>query len=313
MRTRLFMGLAAGAVSITAIACSSSPNPYATVSEYCTAYAKAICQISSTCQFDPTACETYQSGQCTAAAASTSTATRQYNSGNVQACLNALNAAYGNNPSSISSKQVANYTQVCSKVFVGSAAEGAACTSSFDCASSTDICASAPNRSAVCAQPTQRNAGEDCGDRGDQCPSNYYCSSTSVTCVASQTTGQPCGATDPCDGKDQCIGGTCALLSTIGNTCSVSTDCGQDQSGNQLFCDTYTSLEAPQPVCVNAYTFARASPDCLGIEGQGTNGTGSSSGGSSSGGTSSSGGSSSGSAGDGGEGGTSSGGDAASD
>ena len=63
MRIQLVVGFALSSLAAIA-ACSSSPSPYAEVSEYCTAYAKAICQISSTCQFDPSTCETYQTAQC---------------------------------------------------------------------------------------------------------------------------------------------------------------------------------------------------------------------------------------------------------
>lgn len=294
MRTRLVIGLALATLGISPLACSSSPNPYAQVSEYCAAYAKAICQVSSTCQFDPSTCESYQQSQCEAAAPSTTSATRMYQPDNVQPCINALNAAYGNNASSVSASTIQNYTQLCDKVFLGTVAEGDACTSSLDCANSADVCASAPGSSgSICVTPSPKAVNDPCADPGDECPPDSYCASQnggSPKCTPSQSTSQPCSSTLPCDSTTQCTGGYCEPLSSQGQDCTASTNCGTG-----LFCDLYTDSQAPTPVCVNAYTFARGSVDCLGIEGQGTtpaepdSGTGSSSG-SSSGGTSSSGG-----------------------
>jgi hypothetical protein len=279
MRIRL-IGLGLGALSSLAClapACSSSqPDPYATVSEYCAAYAKAICQIGNTsCQFAPSGCETYQSSQCsTAAAQATASGALTYTPGNVQACITQLNNAYGNSPGNLPIATLNQINQICGQVFVGSVTTGGSCQVSSDCAVSGEICATAPGQTAKCEQPTPKTAGAQCLDIGDQCPTGDYCdstmgSSTYATCTPAQTTGQPCSLTQPCDDNNSCIGGACALLAGEGATCSTNSDCA---SG--LFCDTYTDTEPATsvPACVNEYTFARGSVDCIGLEGQGTNG-----------------------------------------
>ncbi len=280
MRIRL-IGLGIGALaslaSLAALApaCSSSqPNPYATVSEYCAAYAKAVCQIGNTsCQFPVSTCETYQTNQCsTAAQQATASGALTYTPGNVQACINQLNNAYGSTPSSLPIATLNQINQICGDVFVGSVGTGGACQITSDCNVSGEICASAPGQTAKCEQPTQKTAGAQCLDVGDQCPTGDYCdstmgSSTYGTCIAAQTTGQACSATQPCDGNNSCVGGTCALLAAEGAPCSTNADCA---SG--LFCDTYTDSVTPTPACVSAYTFARGAVDCLGIEGQSTGG-----------------------------------------
>jgi len=276
MRIRL-IGLAVGALGTLAFACSSSPpNPYATPSEYCAAYAKAICQIgTTTCQFDVSGCETYQSAQCTAAIPSSST--RQYTSSKVQACIDQLNSAYGGGPSTITAAQLNTISTVCGQVFPGTAGEGAACQTNADCTVSGNICASAPGQSPVCANPTPKNLNDACADPGDQCPTAAYCQPQTTgtsKCVTAATAGQACSAPPAtstsaplCDANDRCVGGTCQALSATGDPCSTSADCAPG-----LFCDTYTDSVTPYPACVTAYTFARGAVDCLGIEGQGTNG-----------------------------------------
>jgi hypothetical protein len=275
MRIRLIGLAVVGALGSLASACSSSPpNPYATVTEYCAAYAKAICQIGTTsCQFDVDGCQNYQASQCsTAAAQATASGTRVYTSSNVQACINQLDGAYGGGPSTITAATLTSIQNTCALVFVGSAGTGAACQSTGDCSVSGEICATAPGQTAKCEQPTQKTIGAQCLDVGDQCPTNSYCStvqgaSSYGTCVAAQSSGQPCSDTAPCDGADKCVAGTCQALGTQGAPCGTNTDC---VSG--LFCDTFTDTVTPTPACVTAYTFARGAVDCLGIEGQSTNG-----------------------------------------
>jgi hypothetical protein len=268
MRTRLVIGFAAAALGVSALACTSPANPYAQVSEYCAAYAKAICQAG--CQFDPTACQTYQSDLCnTQAQTETSSGVRQYQPGNVQPCLDAANQAY-DNAAQVNDAQFENVNSVCARVFVGAAGEGAACTSDFDCAVNGDICATAPGvATQTCAKPTPKQVGDDCADRGDQCAPNSYCAPQTGTsvCVASQTAGQGCSDTIKCNSANQCLDSICQPLATQGQSCRTDTDCV-----GGLFCDLYTDPEALTPTCVSAYSFARGSVDCLGIEGLSTGG-----------------------------------------
>jgi hypothetical protein len=282
MRIRLVVGFALAAFGASTLACSSSSNPYADVSEYCSAYAKAICQISSTCQFDPSACETYQTAQCNEQATqATAAGTRTYTPGNVSACINALNAAYGNNATSVSASALTSINTVCAQVFVGSAGEGASCTSNFDCTVSGDICASAPGISGqTCAKPTPKQLNDVCADPGDQCPSDAYCAAQNGTskCVPAQADGATCSATEPCVGTDYCnASGICAPLAPQGQPCTTTANCSEG-----LICDTYTSSTVGT-ACVTALTFARGSVDCEGIEGLSTGGSSGGSSGSSSG------------------------------
>jgi hypothetical protein len=262
MRTKLVVGFAVGTLVATA-ACSSTPSPYANVGEYCTAYAKAICQISAACQFDPTTCEAYQTPLCNARAQQ-SMATRVYTPGNVKPCIDAVNAAFGNGATSVTAAQLSNIDSVCAQVFPGTAAEGATCTSAADCAASGDVCASAPGITGqTCAQPTQKQLNDVCADPGDVCPANAYCAPQSGTsrCVPAQMPGQACSSTQPCDSADYCGNGTCKALATQGAPCTTSANCMPG-----LLCDTYTSA-AVGTACVTAYTFARGSVDCEGFEG----------------------------------------------
>jgi hypothetical protein len=310
MRIRLVVGFALTALAAQTGGCSSSTNPYPDVGSFCTAYAKAICQIATSCSFDPSGCQTFQSAQCNANAQTAVASGRLYNSGAAKPCLDAVNSAYGNSPPALSASAIDSYTKTCNKVFGGTSAHHATCTVDSDCTQSGDVCAAAPGSSAKsCVTPTPKQLGDACADPGDQCPAGAYCqpqTGTSV-CAAAAANGASCSASTPCSTGLQCAGGTCSPQSHIGDACSTSTDCSQagdnGAGGSELFCDTYTDSVVPTPRCAKQLGFATGSVDCIGVEGQGTSGTGSSSGSGSGSGSSS--GSSSG-----GDAGGSSGGDA---
>jgi hypothetical protein len=195
-------------------------------------------------------------------------ATRAYNPHNVQPCIDALNAAYGNGATSVTIAQLSNIDSVCAQVFPGKAAEGASCTSAADCATSGAVCASAPGVTGqTCAQPTQKQLNDVCADPGDECPVNAYCAPQAGTskCVLAQMVGQACSPTQPCGRADYCNQGICAALASQGAPCTTSANCSPG-----LFCDTYTSATVGT-ACVTAYTFARGSVDCEGFEGNSTN------------------------------------------
>jgi Dickkopf N-terminal cysteine-rich region len=236
------------------------------VSGYCSAYAKAICAIGSTCQFETSTCETYQTTQCTTAASAAMDGTRQYTSTNVQACINALNGAYGGSPTSISASSLQGVATACNEVFVGTSALMGPCKNNYDCATSSQICASAPGQSAVCTTATPKLLGQACADPGDQCPAGAYCApqSGTSTCVMAPAAGSACSSSEMCGSSGTCLNGVCQAVGQVGAICNTDADCS---SG--LFCDTYVEPPyIPSPVCSNALTFASGSKDCLGIDGQ---------------------------------------------
>ena len=191
MRTRLVVGLAIGALGIVAVACSSSSsgsnNPYPDVAHFCTAVAQAECGTASTgalsnCSLSgssvSSSCITFRTSECTKGnivMPSAPFGNRTLTSGNVQACLDAITSAF-NGSNGVS---VLTYDQLygsggvvdkCEQVFVGAVAAGSTCTSTFDCATSTDVCAADPlnpTASTQCAAPTPvsvmcRNIGDTC-------------------------------------------------------------------------------------------------------------------------------------------------------
>jgi hypothetical protein len=265
MRRLLFIGLGAVTSGAIAIACSigsSSPPPDQTVSEFCADWAKAICQLSSgPCAFSQTACATYQTSVCMSFVNTAQSGTREYRQSNGKACIDALNGAYGNSPSSISAKALASVHSTCSKAVSGNQQSDQPCTGDTDCSGSL-VCAPLLGQSgSVCASVNAKNLGDICGDPGDICQGNSYCApqpGAAPKCVAAPSTGSPCTTSVPCGSSDRCLNGTCQPRAGAGEHCATNDDC----STSSPYCDTY-----PPAACTNGLTFARGSIDCNGLAG----------------------------------------------
>jgi len=233
------------------------------VSEFCADWAKAICQLANgSCDFVETVCAAYQTTVCTSFVSGAQSGTRQYSQIKGKACIDALNRAYGNSPSSISATTLFPLNATCSKVVVGNQTSNQPCTDDNDCSGSL-ICAPVVGTSgSVCVSTaTPKDAGDYCADPGDQCQGDSYCAvqaSGSPQCVPTPATGAACSASVPCDSSDHCVNGTCQPRALAGQACASSDDC--DPSAP--YCDTY-----PPAACTNGLTFARGSIDCNGIAG----------------------------------------------
>ncbi len=283
MRTRLVVGLVVGALGMVATACSSSsspsapPNPYPDVEHFCAAVAQAECQVLPNCETASSAltmqCQTYRQSECENGSiivqfpGSGSALTRTYTSSKVTACLTALNNAFA--PSSAGVNLV-SYDQLfgagalidtCEGVFVGTAANGAACNTNYDCTTAGDSCAPVLGQTqGQCATPTSKMLGDACADPGDECASGTYCAPSASSlpkCVAAENVGQSCTATTAgeCGATGQCSGGVCAALSELNGACGSNTDCAAG-----LFCDLYGGGK-----CEKALNLGSGSPDCNGF------------------------------------------------
>ncbi len=265
MRTQLIAGFAAGALGLV-VACSSSSSqpapPDGDTSAFCADWGKAVCQLSSICNFDPATCTAYQTSVCNdfVQQAQASSA-RHYTQPGGKACIDALNSAYGNSPSQIDAPKLASLEDTCNKAFTGNVASDSACQSDYDCQTGL-TCSVIPGQSAsVCASGNPKNAGDICS-AGDTCATNTYCApvmGAEPQCKPAAMTGQPCSAEIPCDSSSYCgPSGMCQAKAGVGETCTTSADC----SSAAPYCDVY-----PPAVCTNGLTFARGSIDCNGVAG----------------------------------------------
>jgi hypothetical protein len=240
-------------------ACMQTPaNPLGDVSGFCQEKAKAECQVTAVCAIDPSLCTTYRESLCNSDASSAmASGVRQYVPGSAQACLDALNAAYGNGSSApvlaILFAQLESITDTCERVFSGTAGTNVSCQSDYDCANNA-ICALVPgSASRVCAPPV---ASTQFCFPGSICPTDMYCAAQpngAAICVAAAAAGQTCSASVPCVSDERCAGTACADRVTSGGACVTSSDC----AAGDPYCDPNGGS-----VCTIGLTFAHGADDC---------------------------------------------------
>jgi hypothetical protein len=235
---------------------SSTPT---TVTDFCTQYADAVCQIN--CGPPMTTCVSYQEGVCqTMANQAIVGGKRIFNSNNMGDCIGKIKAAYsGTNP--ITPSTQASIDLACNYVFQGKLAlltPTDVCTTQFDCAGTTNgsiICDPAQN---LCATQLPKSVGQQCSDVGAVCATNSYCATTGAVsvCTASGTASaaSTCSATVPCDSSSRCSNGVCMPLVASHGNCTATSDCA---SGG--FCDPFST----PAICDTGLQFATNSPSCL--------------------------------------------------
>jgi hypothetical protein len=260
MRQQYFAGLTLAGLA-TLFGCSSTaPAPYPDAISYCTAKAKAICEVSSTCGIDSTMCQTAQKALCDSEVRdATASGTRSYNSDNAKTCIDALNSAYANT-TTVPYATLQDIDKKCAAVFIGKAAVNTTCTSDYDCTSGLICSPTAPGATTmVCAHPAGKNAGDYCSDPGSQCATDTYCAKQPNNlwlCVAAGMQGAVCSDGTPCVSSQRCYHGLCQPRLTSG-VCTSDGDC----TGTDPYCDAFAS----PPSCAPGQGFALGSFDCKGI------------------------------------------------
>jgi hypothetical protein len=219
-----------------AFACSSTPAaPYPNVQSFCTSLAQAECQVSSPCGTLLTTCEQTEAQNCEYAATAASTNGRTYNQANAKTCIDLATTTYGKTNAGTASNPLITATALsdlettCEDVFAGTVTDGNACSSDYDCASSSSICTLG-----LCGPKTPVAVNTFCANPGDQCTSSY-CAQSGATykCLPLIADGQPCIGSGDC--VDRCVNGLCEPLAGSGAACTTSTDC----SVSTGFCDPY--------------------------------------------------------------------------
>lgn len=238
------------------------------VSSFCADKAKAECQVSAVCAIDVQGCTSYRNSLCLAdAAMATASGARTYDPGSAQACIDALNGAYGNDNTKITYAQLFGFgsiTDKCERVFAGHALQDQACQVDYDCSADLICSAVSPGSSSrVCAKAEPKSAGDFCADPGSLCPGTTYCvgDGGAPQCEPAAQAGQACGASLPCTDSQRCLAGTCQARVGSGDPCTADTDCNSIAP----YCDPSAGN-----VCTIGLTFAAGSYDCRRYSGNAT-------------------------------------------
>jgi hypothetical protein len=139
----------------------------------------------------------------------------------VDACIAKTKEIYAKR--NITPSDIKAQAEVCERVFQGSLAKGASCSSAYAC-SGTLVC----DRN-FCAEKRDVNVGDGCANPGEVCAAGSYCADVGGgirQCKAKVAVGGQCSATLPCDENSRCASGTCAARLGAGESCPTDDDCG---------------------------------------------------------------------------------------
>ena len=222
------------------------PDPLATTSGFCDAWAEAACRpkVITYCNAKSTdACQSTQGDFCRSLVPSS------YSSAHAQECLDAVRIAYEDAELTPEEVQVVLHLAApCDQLSKGTRTSGQSCSANEECNTAGGFACIVKQGASEgeCGQPELISAGEACDGANQICKEGYFCS-TEEYCVAYKRTGGACEGDYQCKPTDHCVKdsadaetGICELRADLGDPCTVDADC---QSG---YCAAGTSATESQ-------------------------------------------------------------------
>lgn len=235
------------------------PDPLATSSGFCDAWAEAACQTDVVKYCNAKSVDDCQSTQ---GAFCRSIVPASYTSGRAKQCLDAVRDAYRDAELSPEELQVVLHLAApCDRLSKGTRTDGQTCTKADQCdtAAGFSCITKLGASSGVCAKPELIEAGEPCDGPSQICKPGYYCDGEN--CISERRTGGSCEGDYECKPTDRCLKesadaekGTCELRADLGEPCAGDSDC---QSG---YCVIESS--ATEGECASTIRLSRTEPLC---------------------------------------------------
>ena len=178
--------------------------PEAYVGEYCARAAAMVCPLMETCcSILDASCTVKLEGQCLESH-------ERSGETQVQLDVNAADECFSHLAASIDSCESVEFSEACTRTWVGAVAPGAVCESSFHCAPQAEgsvwcgLGASSSER--ICQTVPWLSEGESCGRPSEgQCEAGLFCSDSTGRCE------QPLSLGSPCSGNFECASGNCEM------------------------------------------------------------------------------------------------------
>jgi len=238
-----------------------TPDPLASRSGFCDAWAEAACQpkVVENCNANSVDdCKVSQSAFCLGKLP------KHYSAKHATACLSAVKTAYSD--ASLSADDIAvviKFGAPCDQLSAGTAAEGESCEKNDDCntAGGLTCVIKLGLASGVCATPEEVAGGLPCDGDAQVCADGFYCDG--ANCIAYKKIGKACdsGADYECTPETHCVtatdatAGTCDARLALNDACAADTDCA---SGYCAIAPADTMGE-----CASTIVLSRLEPVCL--------------------------------------------------
>ncbi len=205
------------------------PANYATLPEFCNAYAAAECNplMQDTCEVTEAQCEGKRAPLCMQNAPTG----KDYRSSASGQCVATVAAAYAD--ATVTHDELLTISRTCALVFQVEGDAGATCSKHWDCDLDDGLrCIKNnlfPCDQAKCLEPVYVDAGEVCSHYGSVCPDGHACTAEAGTCVAWSKKGEACSDECfnriPCEPHFQCVAYSCQDKLANGSPCTQDLQC----------------------------------------------------------------------------------------
>jgi hypothetical protein len=243
------------------LGCSSDPeppNPLATRSGFCDAWAQNACSekvVEYCAAKSAEACQETQHDVCMDLIPST------YSADHAESCLRAVADAYVDGDLTAEELAVVkSLAAPCDMLSTGTSDEGDSCTENNDCNTAGGfVCiVKLGDDSGTCVIPEEVGAGEDCSGPKQTCKEGFYCNDN---CVAQKATGKACTSSVECKPTDKCVP---TADDATKSTCETRLDNGEVCAGNGDCKSGYCALVSGETEgeCVSTIRLARSEPLC---------------------------------------------------
>ncbi len=260
--TLLFAGFSAFSLT-TQSGCSGSedgptpaPDPYKDEAAFCASWAKAACNktVVEKCKAkDAEECAVAQEAFCRKAVPDVG-----YDKTNAEECVKAVKEAYKD---AVLTKDerilVRSLGGECGTLLNGGKEEGDTCTKDANCNTVEDYkCViRAGETEGTCQVPEEVGGGLKCSKANEVCADGFYCSSSS-SCLAGGSDGDPCGPDEPCGDDSNCVDQGAAMVckskAALLENCSDDADCLSGicaLAGTNGKCVEEVELTVTEPIC----------------------------------------------------------------
>lgn len=249
MRTWLGLAMTTVVSGFSVGACTTTvADKYPGSDNMCADVAKEECQISSICAAPTDACIKARQAVCQSDLVGKAVGGgRKYTPGLAEACVTKTHEIY--TLRIITPTDTAAQADTCNRVFQGTAATGAPCTTDYDC-TGTAVCTAK-----FCGPKLTKKLGEGCANAGEVCDTGTYCPSVpQPRCTARKAAGETCDAGSPCLETLKC-NTTCGARFDSGHSCANDNEC----STSAPYCDLNATTG---PKCAAGIVFAPDTPIC---------------------------------------------------
>jgi hypothetical protein len=236
------------------------PDPLASRSGFCDAWAGNVCQADVVKYCNASSvddCKSSQSDFCMGIIP------ESYSSKHAEDCLTAVKTAYADGD--LSPEDIAIVIKLgapCDQLSKGSVDEGDSCSSNDDCntAGGLTCIIKLGAASGVCGTPEEVGGGESCEGDAEVCAKNFYCDG--ANCIAYKKTGKACDADYQCLPEDHCViavddttgMGLCTLRADLNEACTQDDDC------QSHYCPM--AAGATEGQCAGTIRLSRTEPLC---------------------------------------------------